>query len=66
MEKRINIRCKKCNQKIMEYEIQNIGDTIVLAHGISISCHRCKRVLRFMKYTENMLIERSADGNLKI
>lgn len=63
---RIDIRCVRCNQKIMEYQIQGDDDSVVLAQGLSISCHRCKRVATLRKYTEGMIKERTENGSFRI
>lgn len=64
-EDKIEVRCKKCNFYILDYEIQGDDSQIVL-QGIGIMCHRCKRVLRFKKYTEGFLVSHSKKEMVKI
>lgn len=63
---KIDIRCKQCNQKLMEYRLQYEDDNVVLAKGLSMCCHRCKRVFVLKKYTEEMLQKSSVNGIFKI
>ncbi len=50
----IELRCKKCNQKFFDYEIHNPKGGYIM-DGVQIKCARCNRVLRLMKYTEEMV-----------
>ena len=63
---KIDFRCKRCNQKLMEYTIQFEDDNIVLAKGLSMCCHRCKRVFILKKYTEAMVKTQAPDGTMTI
>ena len=43
------------------------GENIELnLQGFELKCEKCKRVLRFKKYTEQMLIENATDGVYRI
>jgi DNA-directed RNA polymerase subunit RPC12/RpoP len=61
----IELRCSKCNMKIMDYMIQH-EDTACALNGVSLKCSRCKRVITLMKYTEAIIKHGSviANGNL--
>jgi len=48
----IELRCSKCNMKIMDYMIQH-EDTACALNGVSLKCSRCKRVITLMKYRSN-------------
>jgi len=49
----------------MNYHVT--GENIELnLQGIELKCEKCKRVLRMKRYTEQMLIECSADGVFRI
>lgn len=64
---KIEIRCKRhnCNRLFMNYHVT--GENIELnLQGIELKCEKCKRVLRMKRYTEQMLIEYSADGVFRI
>lgn len=63
---KIDIRCNRCNQKLMEYKLQDNNDNVVLSCGISISCHRCKRVAVLKKYTQGMIKERLVGNSFRI
>lgn len=61
----IELRCKKCNMKIMEYKLQH-DDKACALNGISLKCTRCKRIMILMRYTEAIIREGSAvaDGRI--
>ncbi len=63
---KIDFRCKRCNQKLMEYTLQFEDDNIVLAKGLGMCCHRCKRVFILKKYTEAMVKAQATDGTMTI
>lgn len=50
----IEIRCKICNMKFMDYLVQD-DDTACAMNGVSLKCSRCKRVIRLMKFTEAII-----------
>ena len=50
----------------MEYKLQDNNDNVVLSCGISISCHRCKRVAVLKKYTQGMIRERLVGNSFRI
>ena len=58
---RIEIHCRKCNQRLMDYTLSEKDETIVL-QGITIKCTRCKRMLVMKKYTEGVLRKDSRDA----
>ena len=61
----IELRCNKCNMKIMEYKLQH-DDKACALNGISLKCTRCKRIMILMRYTEAIIREGSAvaDGRM--
>ena len=61
----IELRCSKCNMKLMDYMIQN-DDTACALNGVSLKCSRCKRVIMLMKYTEAVIRQGSVIANNKI
>ena len=64
---KIEIRCRshKCNRLFMNYYVT--GENIELnLQGFELKCEKCRRVLRFKKYTEQMLIENATDGVYRI
>lgn len=63
---KIDFRCTRCNQKLMEYTLQNEAENIVLAKGVSMCCHRCKRIFILKKYTEAMVMAKAINGAMKI
>lgn len=65
MEKTIVIRCKKCNQRLCDYTLQE-DDTVQVLQGISFKCCKCKRVLMFKKYTEAIIKSGAVAGNYKV
>lgn len=50
----ISIRCRRCNQFLLGYDLTHDDDKRILEH-ITLPPCRCKRVLRLMKYTEGLL-----------
>ena len=50
----IELRCSKCNMKLMDYMIQN-DDTACALNGVSLKCSRCKRVIMLTRYTEAVI-----------
>ena len=61
----IELRCSKCNMKIMDYMIQH-EDTACALNGVSLKCFRCKRVITLMKYTEAIIRHGSVIANGKL
>ena len=61
----VELRCKKCNMKIMEYMLQHDDNACALS-GISLKCSRCRRVIMLMKYTEAIIRRDSVVANGKI
>ena len=53
-EETIELRCSKCNMKLMDYMIQN-DDTACALNGVCLKCSRCKRAIMLMKYTEAII-----------
>ena len=64
--RKIDFRCKRCNQKLMEYSLQFEDENIVLAKGLSMCCHRCKRIFVLKKYTEAMVKAQAINGTMTI
>lgn len=63
MNKKIEIRCRRanCNRLFMNYYLT--GENVELyLEGFELKCDKCKRVLRLMKYTEELLKEHSKGG----
>ena len=60
----IELRCSKCNMKLMDYIVQN-DDTACALNGVSLKCSRCKRVIMLMKYTEAVIRQGSVIVNNK-
>ena len=50
----IELHCKACNIRLMDYLVTGNDEQIVL-HNIVIKCNRCKRVMELKKYTEAIL-----------
>ena len=65
MERMISIRCKCCKQRLCDYTLQGDGAVPVLL-GISLKCGKCKRVLRFKKYTEALIKQGSVNGSFMV
>lgn len=65
MEKTVVIRCKNCNQRLCDYTLQD-DDNVYVLQGISFKRCKCKRVLRFKKYTEAMIKQGAVAGNYKV
>lgn len=61
----IELRCSKCNMKIMDYMIQH-DETACALNGVSLKCSRCKRVMTLMKYTEAIIIQNTVIANGKM
>ena len=61
----VELRCKKCNMKIMEYMLQH-NDKACALSGISLKCSRCRRAIILMKYTEAIIKQGSVIVNGKI
>ena len=61
----IQLRCKECKQRLMDYTFVGEDDRIVL-QNITMKCCRCKRVLMLKKYTEGMLRQHSVNGMCRI
>ncbi|MCR5103949.1 MAG: hypothetical protein K6B68_05775 [Eubacterium sp.] len=60
----IELRCSKCNMKLMDYMIQN-DDTACALNGVCLKCSRCKRVIMLMKYTEAVIRQGCVIANNK-
>jgi len=58
----VKIKCKKCNMTICQYEPQEQHNAPALGGGI-FKCQRCKRVLAFKNYTDQMIRRDAKDGN---
>lgn len=65
IEDTIELRCSKCNMKLMDYMIQ-YDDTACALNGVCLKCSRCKRVMRLMKYTEAIIRHGSVIANGKM
>lgn len=61
----IELRCKQCRQRLMDYTLTNNDETIVL-QNLTFKCWRCKRVMMLKKYTEGMLRLYSVNGTYRI
>ena len=61
----IELRCSKCNMKLMDYIIQN-DDTACALNGVCLKCSRCKRAIMLMKYTEAIIRHGSVIANGKM
>ncbi len=64
-KKEIELHCKKCNQRLMDYTLQYNSEAIVI-QGITMKCHRCKRVFIMKKYTEGLLTGHACGNILKV
>ena len=64
-EETIELRCSKCNMKLMDYMIQN-DDTACALNGVCLKCSRCKRAIMLMKYTEAIIKHGSVIANGKM
>lgn len=49
----IELRCKQCKQRLMDYMVTGNDEAVVL-QNITLKCWRCKRALMLKKYTEGM------------
>lgn len=65
MNKKIEIRCRRCNRLFMNYYLTG-NDVDLHLEGFELKCDKCKRVLRLKKYTEQLLVEQSIDGVFRI
>ena len=67
MKKTIEIRCKRpnCNRLLFKYCVSG-SDIELHMECFEWKCEKCKRLLRPMFYTENVLINNSKDGILHI
>ena len=61
----ISIRCKRCNQFLLGYDLTNDDDKRILEH-ITLPPCRCKRVLRLMQYTEGLLRMQAEHNTVRI
>lgn len=61
----ISIRCKRCNQFLLGYDLTHDYDKPILEH-ITLPPCRCKRVLRLMKYTERVLLMQAENNIVRI
>lgn len=58
----IAIKCKRCNQFLLGYDLIHDDNKRIL-EDITLPPCNCKRVLRFIKYTEGML-RMQAENNI--
>lgn len=65
MNKKIEIRCRRCNRLFMNYYLTG-NDVDLHLEGFELKCDKCKRVLKLKKYTEQLLMEQSIDGVFRI
>lgn len=67
-EKRIEIRCRRCNKLIAYYYLLDaqIGQTALNMDGLEFKCEKCKRILRPKNYTEQLLFKHIDNGILLI
>lgn len=61
----IELRCKQCKQRVMDYMVTGDDEMIVL-QNLTIKCCRCKRVMMLKKYTEGVLRMHSVKGTYRI
>lgn len=61
----IELRCKQCKQRLMDYTLTDKDETIVLQH-ITMKCCRCKRVMILKKHTEGMLRVHAVNNTYRI
>lgn len=61
----ISIRCKRCNQFLLGYDLTHDDDKQILEQ-ITLPPCRCKRVLRLVRYTEGMLRMQAKDSIVKL
>lgn len=61
----IELHCKACNIRLMDYLVTGNDEQIVL-HNIIIKCNRCKRVMVLKKYTEAILRQHEKNGKFMI
>ncbi len=62
---RIELHCKACNMRLMDYFVTG-DDTTIALQGIEIKCTRCKRVVVLKKYTEGLMKINASGNKLKI
>lgn len=65
MNNRIELRCKQCKQRVMDYTLTD-NDAAIVLQNITIKCCRCKRVMTLKKYTEGMLRIHAVNGTYRI
>ena len=58
VDKRIIIRCGKCNQRLFDYISGDVE--------LEMMCSRCKRVLVLRNYTESILRARARNGEYRV
>ena len=61
----ITIRCRRCNQFLLGYDLAYDDDKRILER-ITLPPCRCKRVLTLMKYTEGMLRKQAVDNIVQL
>lgn len=61
----IAIKCKRCNQFLLGYDLIYDDNKRILEH-ITLPACKCKRVLRFIKYTEGMLRMQAKDNIVRL
>ena len=61
----ITIRCRRCNQLLLCYDLTHDDDRMILDNVMLPPC-RCTRVIRFKKYTEGILRRQAVDNVVRI
>ena len=61
----IAIRCKRCNQYLLGYDLVYDDDRMIMENIILPPC-RCTRVIRFKKYTEGVLRKQAVDNVVRV
>ena len=61
----IELHCKQCNMRMMDYTLC-YNDELVVLQGITMKCHRCKRVMMLKKYSEGFLRKHARNGMFRI
>ena len=61
----IAIRCKRCNQYLLGYDLVYDDDRLIM-ENITLPPCRCTRVIRFKKYTEGILRKQAVDNVVRV
>ena len=61
----ISIRCKRCNQFLLGYDLAYDDEKRIL-DGVTLPPCRCKRVFTRMNYTEGILRKRAVNNIVRI